>query len=211
MDKLRSQNNQYVNEYCKRAAMEGITANNPAIILLRTICHVVNKKEYYPGSLRAAGEDQKTRGRLAGFGIVPEPGIGIATWCTYAAWEILTTMGYDVLPILDTEYHSIHYTTAREMYVNAKASPDQVTEIDWKTAVLKANGGIPVLIAALGRGANQCHVGIMAPIFIDVGKVRVIDCMVGQAGFYNGFGTIGDFFSKSYVGEPAFFELRKKV
>jgi hypothetical protein len=205
---LRSQNYEYVETFLRQAKASGVSPKDPMITLFKCIIDVSKLPEYQPGFLLYSGKDREVRSLISDYGVSLVSGISKATWCTFVAYHILNNMGYNCLPILDKVYKDIGYTTAKEMYENAKADKTNCTELTWKDTILKANAGIPVLVAALGRGANQCHVGIVSPQFNTKSELEL---MIGQGGYYNGFGTLNDFFNKKYVYTPSFFELKRKV
>lgn len=207
---LRSQNYSYVFNYLKRAKENGHTKDNPAIKLIRTIVSISSQMIYQPGFPKYTGEGKEARAIFKEFEISLSPGITETTWCNYLVYNVFVDLGYNVAPLLNKEYNTIGYTTIDVMYNQAKSDIKNVTEISWKDSILKANQGIPVMVAALGKGKNSSHVGIVSPMFCNIDKIKMEQMMIGQCGYYCGFGTLADFFSKQYVKEPSFFELKKK-
>ena len=204
---LRSQNYSYVFEYLKKAKEKGIKKDNPAIKLIGSIVKHSSKIEYQPGYPKYTGESKEVRKLFKEYDIQLISGITSTTWCLYLVYDVFTELGYDVYPLLDKNYHTIGWTTVEEMYWNAKKTQK---EISWKDAVIKANSGIPIQVIALGKGKNVAHTGIVSPVFCNIDKIKIENIIIGQCGYYCGFGTLKDFFSKQYVKEPSFFELKKK-
>lgn len=130
-----------------------------------------------------------------------------ATWCVFVAHNVIRKMGYDTRPFTNKKYsvnQAIGYTSGNRMASEAFAAGESgvIMEIGINQVTEHANEGVPVLVAATGKGGAG-HVAIVAPC--RDGRV-----MIGQAGTHNGFFELCKAFPTKYVNEPRFFVPNKK-
>lgn len=153
----------------------------------------IEKPEYQPGYPKW---DVKKKIREMGLNPVPglQPGV---TWCNEAANEIMLLLGYDTYPILDKKFKHIGYTTANEMYTNAKAEAEagNLQAVSAKEAQELTNSGTVVLV--LAPGDKHGHVAVVMPCSHEFNPEH--GCFIAQAGGRNGFFYVNETFKAPNV------------